>query len=80
MNHAGSRVAFPLVVKTSRIWGIRSILVESSAVTIALALHPDSSAIGDGSPQNPLNWRWKAGHVCSVLCSYCSEGSFAGCC
>lgn len=56
-NHAANRVAFLLAVKKtiSRIWGIKSIFVESSASTIALVLHPYGMAMLDVSPQNPLH-------------------------
>lgn len=39
----------------SRILGIKVLVVESSAATVALVLHPDSAAVSDGSPQNPPN-------------------------
>lgn len=47
--------------------------VESSAATIASVLHPDSAAILDGSPQNPLNGGESWPCVTLVLCSYCSD-------
>lgn len=40
---------------TSRIWGIKSIFVESSAATIDVVMHPNSMATLDGSPQNTNN-------------------------